>query len=279
MEQILVSILIRTCQRPDVLRTALVSVRSQTYSNIQVVVVEDGENTAEKLLKTEFSDLNYIFEATGKKVGRCVSGNRAMELASGEYFNFLDDDDALFPEHVECLIHALTEGEELAAYSLAEERRIQIISRMPYVYRVKRKSVRFRQPFHRLLLYTSNYIPIQCMMFHRKLFEMLGGLDPELDNLEDWDLWVRYSTKTDYAYVDRVTSCYHVPYDSKRRRERSTELSQYQKKIDEKFTAYQVELNVEDLHKEMMYVIREYKNKGMMRYLRMFFRAVFYGEK
>lgn len=279
MEQVMVSILIRTCQRPDVLRTALESVRNQTYPNIQVVVVEDGENTAEKLLETEFSDLNYVFEATGNKVGRCVSGNRAMELASGKYFNFLDDDDALFPEHVECLINALREGEELAAYSLAEERRIQIISQMPYVYRVKRKSIRFRQPFHRLLLYTFNYIPIQCMMFHRNLYEMLGGLDPELDNLEDWDLWVRYSAKTDYAYVDRVTSCYHVPYNSELRRKRSTGLSQYQKTIDKKFETYRIELNVEDLHKEMIYVIREYKEKGIIRYLRMFFRAVFYGEK
>ena len=48
MNQPLVSIIIRTCQRPHVLERALNSVRKQTYKNIQVVIVEDGENKSER---------------------------------------------------------------------------------------------------------------------------------------------------------------------------------------------------------------------------------------
>lgn len=44
----LVSIIVRTCQRAEVLREALISIRNQTYSNIEVIVVEDGEASAEK---------------------------------------------------------------------------------------------------------------------------------------------------------------------------------------------------------------------------------------
>ena len=215
MKRPFVSIIIRTCQRPEILRVALESIRKQTYPNIQTVIVEDGRNAAEKMLKEEYADLNYIYEATGEKVGRCVAGNRAMELALGEYYNFLDDDDAFFPEHVECLMSVLEKDTRLAAYSLAEERRIWIKSRNPYVYKVKGRTVRFHQPFYRMLLYTFNYIPIQSIMFHRSLYETLGGFDETLDNLEDWDLWVRYSTKTDFIYIDQVTSYYHVPYKNK----------------------------------------------------------------
>ena len=40
-------------------------------------------------------------------------------------------------------------------------------------------------------------------MFDRSLYEELGGFDESLDFLEDWDLWVRYSTKTDFKFIDR----------------------------------------------------------------------------
>ena len=89
MSQPLVSVLIRTCQRPDVLKHALNSVKSQTYKNIQVVVVEDGENRSEDILKKEYSDLNYIYRATGHKVGRAEAGNLALKLANGEYLNLM----------------------------------------------------------------------------------------------------------------------------------------------------------------------------------------------
>lgn len=279
MTQPLVSIIVRTCQRPEILRTALDSIRKQTYPNIQAIIVEDGANAAENLLKTEYSDLNYIYEATGNKVGRCRAGNRAMELAMGEYFNFLDDDDILMPEHVECLINVLVGKECLAAYSVAEERQIIVKSREPYVYKLKRTTIRFHQEFNRMLLYTFNYIPIQCIMFHRSLFETMGGLDETLDNLEDWDLWVRYSTKTNYIYVDKVTSGYYVPYKNEHKKERSSEMRNYLVPLREKFKTYKVEVDVGSINKEMNYVIREYKNRGLVRYLRMFFRAVFYGER
>ena len=49
----LVSIIVRTCNRPDTLRETLCSIRNQIYKNIEVVVVEDGPNTSEKLLIEE----------------------------------------------------------------------------------------------------------------------------------------------------------------------------------------------------------------------------------
>ena len=59
------------------------------------------------MIKTEFSDLNIIYKATGEKQGRCKVGNLGMELAHGKYLNFLDDDDLLFADHVETLVQAL----------------------------------------------------------------------------------------------------------------------------------------------------------------------------
>lgn len=276
LDQPLVSIIIRTCQRPYILERALNSIREQTYKNIQVVVVEDGENKSERYIKEKFPDLNMLYYATGKKCGRSHAGNVALKLSEGELLNFLDDDDMLFQKHVEILVNALTRASNMAAYSIAEER--QIIQKNDE-YRVKRKMIRYRQPYNRLLLYTFNYIPIQSIMFRKSLYEEYGGFDEKLDNLEDWDLWVRYSQKTEFTFVNELTSCYHVPYASRARKNRSNGLRDYLTPVMQNFESYHVDLDIRNVYNEMNYVIREYKNNGVMRYMRMFFRAIFFGEK
>ena len=278
-KQPLVSIIVRTCQRPDILRKALDSIQAQTYPNIQTIIVEDGENVSEVLLKKQYTELNYIYEATVKKVGRANAGNRALELAQGEYINFLDDDDELFPEHIDVLVRELMSGNKRAAYSVAEERKIVITSKNPYVYKVKRRLVKYRYPFNRMLLYTFNYIPIQSIMFHKSLYRELGGFDESLDALEDWDLWVRYSTRTDYGFVDQVTSFYHVPYNKSAWKQRKKDLNRYLSPVYDKFATYPVTLHVKDVNKDMTYVIREYKNHGVLRYLRLFFRVILLGDR
>ena len=82
-EQPLVSILVRTCQRPDVLRRALDSIWEQTYSNIEVVIVEDGKNASEDYLRQQYQGKNYKYQATVEKIGRSATGNRAMAMATG----------------------------------------------------------------------------------------------------------------------------------------------------------------------------------------------------
>lgn len=279
MRRPLVSILIRTCQRPDVLKNALNSVRNQTYKNIQAVIVEDGENKSEDLLKREYSDINYVYKATGQKVGRSKAGNLALELAEGEYLNFLDDDDILLPEHVDKLVNTLINDKNLAAYSNAEEIQINVTSHTPYKYNVKRRLVRYHQPFNKLLLYTFNYIPIQSIMFHKELFTELGGLDDKLDALEDWDLWVRYSTKTDFTYVNETTSCYYTPYKRHKKKNRGNNLNAYNDAVYAKFYCYASNLNVGEINSDMKYILEEYKQKAYMRYLRILLRRILWGER
>lgn len=275
----LVSILIRTCQRPEALRNALESIRRQSYKNIQVVVVEDGEQTSNELLKNSFSDLNYIYEATNEHIGRSAVGNRAMEIAEGEYYNFLDDDDELLPKHIEILVNALNGSEQMAAYSVAKEKQIIFIDKERNQYDVKKEMIRYRQPFNRLLLYKENYLPIQSVLFSRELYEKLGGFNTRLDFLEDWDLWVKYSILTDFIFVNEITSCYYVGYARKTKRIRTKKLVEDAQNVIEEFDKYRVELSVKDINKDINFIFDMYKTKEYVRYLKKIFRAVIWGER
>ena len=245
----LVSIIVRTCGRPDVLRETLQSLRGQTYPNIEVIIVEDGENLSEKMIWEEFADLNIVYQASGEKVGRSKAGNMAMKLASGKYLNFLDDDDLFYADHVEVLVASLEGKKEKAAYAFAFETPIEVISKSPYQYKVLNYLGIHKQTFDKIMLCHHNYIPIQCIMFEKSLFLDYGGLDESLDALEDWDMWVRYSLHTDFRCVPKTTSIYRVPGKKEIDAIRQKALDDALIVVREKHKNYQQKISVYDLAK------------------------------
>lgn len=245
--QPLVSVLVRTMAgRAGKLAEALASVAAQTYGPIELVIVEDGSGTA--------ADTAARWRDSGRftgvqfrpldKVGRCLAGNAAMEAATGEYLCFLDDDDLFYADHLEVLVDALRARPDLGGvYGLAYEVRTEVISAEPWVYKDMAHNLMYRQPFSRGLMWHHNYLPIQTVLFRRSLYEQYGGLDAELDNLEDWNLWVRYTLRHDFAMVDRVTSLYRVPARPDHAGQRQQVLDDYYAKAVAKHSALKVEVN------------------------------------
>ncbi len=250
-EQPLVSIIVRTCGRPEVLRETLISLRNQTYANIEVVVVEDGPEYAKSMIEKDFKNMNIIYFATEEKVGRSAAGNRAMEMAHGKYLNFLDDDDLFYAEHVEVLVKTLEQSENKAAYAFAFETPIEVHSKEPYEYTVYNYLGIYKKKFDKIELCYHNYIPIQCIMFEKSLFQTYGGLDENLDALEDWDLWVRYSIHTDFDCVEKTTSIYRVPKDYNINMKRQKVLDDALAVVRNKHKSYMQTVSVYDM--AMMY--------------------------
>jgi glycosyltransferase involved in cell wall biosynthesis len=263
----LVSVIVRTCERPGILKYALKSIENQDYPNIEIVVIEDGANLAESLIKAEFSHLNIIYSATKAHVGRSCAGNIGLSMARGKYINFLDDDDLFYSNHISTLVSALEEHSEKAAYSVAKECRVRKIKSAPYYLNCGKK-VRLNQPFNKALLSNKNYLPIQCVMFSKLLFEKLGGFDSALDQLEDWDLWVRYSMKTDFYYVNKVTSEYKVPVWGLKNRKRQRELDNAYIEVCNKFQKYQYCSDTYSLNRDIAYILSEYRIPLYLRCLR-----------
>lgn len=201
----LVSVITRTCPgRINFLRQSVATILNQTYPNIELIVVEDGGTTAEHVaheIKQQHRLTRVIYESITKS-GRSEAGNRGLALATGDYAMFLDDDDLLFADHVEVLALKLREQSSyVAAYSLAAE--FSDLNTKP-------KTV-WNQVFSRELLLSRNYFPIQSVMFRRTVFLSQGGFDSQFDALEDWDLWLRFSTQGDFYFVEKLTSLYRVP--------------------------------------------------------------------
>lgn len=221
----LISVVVRTKNRPYFLREALQSIRNQTYQSIELVVVEDGPQTSNGVID-KYKDLNIKYMATEISVGRCCAGNLGLSKTTGKYINFLDDDDLFFADHLEVLCAEIEQnGKFQACYSTGFEVQTHIISTEPLIYQEMQYDTVYEKSFNRAKLKLANYIPINCMLFSREIFEKEGGFDEKLDVLEDWDLWLRYSHHFDFAFVEKTTCIYRVPASSKLSKERQEKLN------------------------------------------------------
>lgn len=229
----LVSIVVRTYRgRDQLLRQALASIANQTYANIEVLVVEDKgdamRTVADECAQAWGLNLRYI-ACVEPGSNRCITGNKGLEASRGAFCCFLDDDDLLFADHVEYLVARLEGRDDLGAcYALAWETKILVDPASGQYREVMHSSLpQQRMPFDRELMRTMNFIPIQTVVFRRSLYERYGGFHPELENLEDWNLWSRYSWRHDFLMCPKTTSLYHVPADLSREGSRQSELDRY----------------------------------------------------
>lgn len=101
------SIIITTYNRAHLLPRAINSALNQTYKNFELIIVNDGSKDNTSQIVDGFNDprIRYFLEPANK--GVLSAKNRGLDLASGEYIFFLDDDDELVPDALEIFAHSV----------------------------------------------------------------------------------------------------------------------------------------------------------------------------
>lgn len=263
-----VSILVRTCGRPDILKECLYSIKKQTYPAIEVVVVEDGEALSKEMIEQEFSEMNIRYYYTGQKSGRSKAGNLAIRMATGKYLNFLDDDDCFYENHVETLVNTLHKTGQKVAYSVAHEVRVFYCSHLKRFIEF-RKKVQYQEPFNLLHLSLENYFPIQSVMFSADMPKKYDGFNEQMEYLEDWDLWMRYACYEAFAFESQITSKYRVPLFGHKRKKR---LVLAKTQLLNEFKKYSMSINVNQSHNELVYILEKLKTPKWKRIIKKYLK-------
>ncbi|MBU0671614.1 MAG: glycosyltransferase, partial [Candidatus Margulisbacteria bacterium] len=180
----LVSVIIPTYNRPELLKEAIDSVRAQTFQDFELIVVEDHEPCQ----------------------GPAAIRNSGVSKAKGRYIAFLDSDDLWDKKKLEKQLRFLKIINE-------EPRRSVSGSEFKLCY-TNEKWVRNGEHLNQLKKHQKYHgwifdkclplciISCSSILMEREVFAELGGFDESLPVCEDYDLWLRLSLRYPIAYLD-----------------------------------------------------------------------------
>jgi GT2 family glycosyltransferase len=124
VENFLISVIIPTYNRADLITRAIASVREQIYQNLEIIVVDDAsdDDVAQVIQQINDSRIKYIRHQTN--LGGSEARNTGIRHAQGEYVAFLDSDDVWLPNKLSSQLTAISEQNEkdnLVVYSQFEK--------------------------------------------------------------------------------------------------------------------------------------------------------------
>src|SRR6202162_2374954 len=202
-----VSVVVRTRNRPALVREALESLRAQTARPSQVLLVNDGGASVAGLPAAFAGAFEVILEERPERLGRSSAANRGVSLAGHELVAVLDDNALCYPDHVERLMRAHRSGPEPVVYSDAVT---VVYARREESWEQLHRTLQYSLDFDPDLLLLANYIPLHTLLLPRALFTAAGGFDETLEYSEDWDFLIRLSFATSFRHVRAVTCEYRV---------------------------------------------------------------------
>ena len=199
----LVSVIITTHERPcNILERAVKSVVNQTYSNIEIIVVNDAldyiENSKIKEMLTNYNVL-YL---ENKKKGACASRNLGIRNSKGEIIALLDDDDEWAETKLEELVPFLTSDIGL------------VYSDFDYIESDKKvtfpKKANYEGNVYKELLLDNFIGGCSIPIFKKNTIIEIGLFDEEMPSCQDIDVWLRIAKHYKIKYVSKKLVHYYV---------------------------------------------------------------------
>jgi glycosyltransferase involved in cell wall biosynthesis len=188
-----VSVIIPVFNRTRLLQASLESVFAQSFTDFEVIVVDDGsaEDVRSACRALEHPKVRYIRQANQ---GPGAARNTGLAAALGEYISFLDSDDMLLPQNLEWLHSALVShpsaGIAHGWATTVDHAGIEAQWTKPRLY---------GRAYRQYLVANPNLMG--TLLARRTCFAEGCTFDPSLPLFEDWDLWLRLSFHHDFTCV------------------------------------------------------------------------------
>lgn len=188
-----VSIVLPTYKRAHVLPFAIRSVLAQTYSDWELIVVDDNSPDDTAGVVASFADprIRYLRNSPNLKLPRAL--NRGFAEARGQYLTWTSDDNLYAERAIERMVARLERGDcqfvyadyylfaDIDADGQALEKRHQRLPERPQ-------------------LEVSNHIGA-CFMYTRQAYEAVGDYDPDLFLVEDYDYFMRLAKAVPTCHI------------------------------------------------------------------------------
>lgn len=203
-----VSVIIPTYNREKTLLRAVYSVLNQTYKDIELIIVDDNSNDGTERLINSIKDSRINYIKHDRNVGGSAARNTGILAATGEYVAFQDSDDEWFPdklsEQIDC-IKKYKVDIVFCAYTRVSEYEEEIIPNLEMTLS--------DHSIYNLLLW-KNFIGTPTVLLKSECFNEKLLFDSSLPRYQDWDLWLRLSSKYSFKFLKKSLVRAYIQNDS-----------------------------------------------------------------
>ena len=200
----LVSVVIASYNMGHYVCQAVDSVLAQDYSNVEVIVVNDGsvDDTREHLKKYDANErVKIIHQPNG---GQTVAKNRGLQEATGEFIGFCDADNYWLPGKLSRQLDVFAERPDIGVVygdlSLIDENGNLLPTNPVCRYSGKITG--------RLLC--DNFVTFNTTLIPRTVLKKVGGFDEQLRMGIDYELWLRISVQYEFFYLQEPLVAYRI---------------------------------------------------------------------
>lgn len=204
----LVSVILPTYNRGYVIKRAVDSVLAQTYTNLELIVIDDGSTDNTQELLASYRDPRLKVLVPGKNGGPAAARNRGLEAARGDYIAFQDSDDEWLHEKLERQINHL-EAHPDAAVSVAG------FFCVPFDMEVlgyRGASELRRDTFFLMLMRYGNQFSTPAWVIRSSKLAQVGHFDEAMVCWEDWELSMRLDCVGGFIALDEPL---HIAFDTR----------------------------------------------------------------
>lgn len=175
----LVSIITTCYNDGEYLQECIHSVKNQTYSNIEYIIIDDGSTdkfTLDLLKKLKFDNKIKLISTINQ--GVCKARNQGVMESNGLFLLALDSDDLISPQFVELSVNEMLMDDNVKLVAT----NYNFFGRVNHTVKLEEYSIE-KLIGHNLFVVTT--------MFRRKDFDNVGGFNSNMkEGLEDWDFWL-----------------------------------------------------------------------------------------
>ncbi|MDE7132455.1 MAG: glycosyltransferase family 2 protein [Lachnospiraceae bacterium] len=200
----MVSIIVPTYNRENVIERALRSILRQTYSAYEVIVVDDGSTDGTESVVARLQDDRIRYIALQENQGVAHARNVGIQEAKYDYVAFLDSDDEWLPNKLELQMKKMLSSSKRTGMVycrmgglLRDGSGRFVCPHEDYV-----KEILEGELFKPLLF--QNVIGTPTMLVRKECLQQTGGFKETLHCLEDWELILRIAKNWKIAFVDKV---------------------------------------------------------------------------
>ena len=204
-----VSVIVPVHNRPRELKRAIQSILMQTYTNYEIIIVDDcsTDNTFEVIQMLEKRDPRIKGYKNTKNGGGAYSRNQGVLKAKGELIAFLDSDDEWLPEKLERQLQYMKQCDEnavLITYFVVKKKHSSDKYGSNFI---KTGNIRKELLMGRSIAWTS------VILIRKEHFNRIGGFSDDLKSMQDFDLWIRLSEFYTCECLPEYLSIMHTDAD------------------------------------------------------------------